>query len=529
MAFVSKTNRKSSAFRLTLNHIWVAAALILLMLRPLLTAIPPNDFWWHMATGRAIVQTGAIPQLDTFSFTRAGEPFFNQSWLAQVLLFTLYQLGGIELIFIVQALVIGLAYGLLLWLCVRLSGRLRLSVVLLLLATMPLSFDNWTVRPQSYVFPLFVGFMMVLTEYRLGHSRRLWLLPLMMLLWVNMHGSFVLGLVLIGLTVVGMVVQRFRQGSGVGGQGAGSVAPQDIVVPQDGVVPQDVVVTQDVVVRQDGVVPLIIWGAITALAMLVNPQGLNVLGYVRNLLGSNQVTSLVVEWAPPSIRDTSGLIFFLFLLLCFLVLIYARSKPDPSMLLMFLAFLWLALGAVRNIVWFGFVATPLLVMQASSFFRQPAQRTSTGSTALNAVLLSLLLVLLFLGLPWIKPAIFPAPSGDLLDPNTPVAAVEVLQRQDQRPKRLFHAMAYGSYLIWAAPEQPVFIDPRIELYPLEQWLDYIRLTQGLNVEQIVDRYNIDGMLLDKKEQSGLLEVLANNNAWEQYYTDEQTVLVRRVR
>ncbi len=502
MSISSRTYSKKSAFALTLDHIWVAAALILLILRPLLTAIPPNDFWWHMATGREIVQTGAIPLVDSFSYTRAGEPFFNQSWLAQVLLFTLYQLGGIALILIVQSLVIGLAYGLLLRLCVRLSGLLRLSVVLLLLATMPLSFDNWSVRPQSYVFPLFVGFLTILTEYRLGYSKLLWLLPLLMLLWVNMHGSFVLGLVLIGLTFVGMFLERFRQRGG-------SAKEQESEGAAD-------------------LSSLIVWGAVTALAVLVNPQGLNVLGYVRNLLGSNQVTSLVMEWAAPSIRDTGGLIFFLFLLLCFLVLIYARRKPDITMLLMFLAFLWLALGAVRNIVWFGFVATPLLVMQASTLFQKPARPHNPGLPVLNAALLAILLVLLVMGLPWIKPALFPPPSGSLLDPNTPIAAVAELAKQPQRPNHLFHAMAYGSYLIWAAPEQAVFIDPRIELYPFEQWLDYIRLTQGVNVDQIIDRYAIDGMLLDKKEQKALLEVLVKRSDWQQYYADEQTVLLRRV-
>ena len=526
MAIISKVDSKKPAFSLTLNHIWAAAAIILLILRPLLTAIPPNDFWWHMATGRLIVETGSIPQVDAFSYTRAGEPFFNQSWLAQVLLFKLYQLGGIELILIVQALVIGLAYGLLLSLCVRLSGLLRLSVVLLLLATMPLSFDNWTVRPQSYVFPLFVGFLIVLTQYRLGYSKRLWLLPAMMVLWVNMHGSFVLGLALIGITFMGMFLERFQQKQTNGreweSRKVGEWAGGEVGEAQAGQQGSSAA-------SQPGLMPLFVWGGVSALAILINPQGPRVLSYVRNLLGSNQVTALVVEWAAPSIRDTGGLIFFLFLVLCFLVFIYARRKPDLTMLLMFLAFLWLALGAVRNIVWFGFVATPLLVMQAATFFRKPVSRSNPGSPLLNTALLALLLFLLVLSLPWIKPGIFPPPSGNLLDPNTPLAAVEVLRKEPQRPKHLFHAMAYGSYLIWAAPEQAVFIDPRIELYPLEQWLDYIRLTQGLNVEQIIERYGIDGMLLDKTEQKALLKVLTDSSDWQQYYTDEQTVLLRRVR
>ena len=77
--------------------------------------------------------------------------------------------------------------------------------------------------------------------------------------------------------------------------------------------------------------PLLIWGAATALALLLNPRGLEVIGYVRNLLGTSAVTSLVTEWAPPTIRDLGGMIFFLFLLLCIIVLAYARRMGNASL------------------------------------------------------------------------------------------------------------------------------------------------------------------------------------------------------
>jgi hypothetical protein len=184
--------KQQTRLRPTLDQVYIIAALMLIALRPLLTPIPPHDFWWHMATGRVILETGTIPQNDLFSYTRAGEPFFNQGWLAQLLMALIHRIGGLPLIIVVQALVLALAYGLLLRLCILRTGRIRACVAILLLVTMPLSFDNWTVRPQTYVFPLFAGFLTVLTGYRLGMARRLWLLPILMALWVNMHGSFVL-------------------------------------------------------------------------------------------------------------------------------------------------------------------------------------------------------------------------------------------------------------------------------------------------------------------------------------------------
>ncbi|KPV51892.1 hypothetical protein SE17_18655, partial [Kouleothrix aurantiaca] len=463
----------------TLDHVWLAAALLLIALRPLLTPIPPNDFWWHMATGRIIASTGAIPSVDSFSFTQAGQPFFNQGWLAQLLMYWLHQVGGVPLLLVVQSLVITLAYGLLLRLCIRRSGRLRLSVGLLLLVTLPLSFTNWIVRPQSYALPIFAAFLTIVTEYRLGMSRRLWLLPPLMALWVNIHGTFVLGLALIGLTFAGMLFERGENREG-NGEAAGS--------------------------RFAALRSLALWGALTAAAMLLNPRGLGVLTYVRNLLGSNSVTTLVTEWAPPTIRDLEGVIFFLFVMLCGAVLAYARRRPPLADMLLFGAFLWLALGASRNVVWFGMVATPLLIVQAASLGRErPPTRAFAGSPALHAALIGVLALLVLLALPWVKPALdLPPAVGALVSEDTPVAAVDFLRAQPDRPRRLFHTEAYGSYLIWAAPEQPVFVDTRIELYPFAQWRDYINLGQANNAAALLQKYDIDGLLLNAKQQAPLV-------------------------
>lgn len=494
--------------RLTLDYVYLVAAIALLALRPLLTPIPQNDFWWHMATGRIIATQGIIPATDTFSYTRAGEEFFNQGWLAQLLMYTLHNIGGLALVVIVQAIVIALAYGLLLRLCLLRTSRLRLSVVLLLLATMPLSFDNWTVRPQSYAFPIFAAFLTVLTEYRLGRTNRLWLLPLLMILWVNIHGSFVLGLAMIAIVFAGGLIERVhRMFSRRATQPAATVE-----IPEDG--------PPAALLR---LMPLLGWGAATALAVLANPRGLGVLVYVRNLLSSSQVTNLVTEWAPPSIRMTGGLIFFLFVGICFLAIAYSPRKPDATDMLLFFAFLWLGLGAVRNIVWFGFVATPLLVSMATALLPPPRKANAPGTTSLNAILVGFLGLLVLTGLPWIKPALFPPSVGAIIDPETPVAAVEFLRSQPVPPAHLFHAMDFGSYLIWAAPEQKVFIDPRIELYPIEQWRDYLNLSDANNIPDLMRKYQIDGALLSIENQKPLVDALAADPGWAEQYRDEHTV------
>lgn len=532
MKLAATRENRSALARLSLDQVWLFAAVAFIALRALLTPIPPHDFWWHMATGRLIVEQGQIPTSDSFSYTRAGAPFYNQSWLAQVWLYGLQRLGGLPLIIVVQALVLALAYGLLLRLCVQRSGAVRLSAGFLLVATLPASFDNWIVRPQTYALPLFVANLYVLTAWRLptirGNAatparfyRPLLLLPVLGILWVNLHGSFVLGGALIALVFVAEALRRIATARAE----ARAWARRPVGCAED-------VLTQAPRPVHPPLWHLAIAGALTGLSWLVNPGGLQVLGYVRNLLGSSQVTRLVTEWAPPTIRDPGGTIFFLFLIAGIAILAYARRPPDLVDMLVAGAFLWLALGAVRNNIWFTAVATPLLVVQLATW--QPAaeatRRAYQGVPGLNAALAGVIALMLLLALPWVKPVLgLPPQLGNLVDPDTPVAAVEALRTDGDRPARLFHAMSYGSYLIWAAPEQPVWADPRIELYPLEQWLDYQALSSGREVAALLARYGVDGLLLSNSEQEPLVAwARARPAAWELRYADEGTsYFVRR--
>jgi hypothetical protein len=509
---------------LTLDQVWLFAGVAFVALRLLMTPIPPHDFWWHMATGRVIMATGQIPTVDSFSYTQAGEPFYNQSWLAQLLMYGLYELGGAPLLVLVQALMLAAAYGLLLHLSIRQSGRLRLSVGVLLMGTLPASFDNWVVRPQSYSIPLFIIYLYVLTAWRDPRGPRgrgLWppllLLPVLGTIWVNLHGSFVLGGALIGLTFVGETLRRW-----LGGR-AEELAWATRPVGQ----------AEDVLSHppRTKVAPPPLWhlvltGLLTGLSWLLNPGGWQVIGYVRNLLGSSQVTQLVIEWAPPTIREPNGTIFFLFVMAGIVILAYARRRPDPVDMLLAGAFLWLALGAGRNNIWFVAVATPLLTRQLAAWWPEEAEARQPfqGWPALNAALIGVIALMLLLALPWVKPWLdLPPTVGAVIDAETPVAAVEALRADPARPTRIFHAMSAGSYLIWAAPEQPVWADPRIELYPLAQWRDYQQLSSGQNVEQLIAAYKIDGLLLRKNEQEALLTWAMDRPAeWELRHEDEFT-------
>jgi hypothetical protein len=191
--------------------------------------------------------------------------------------------------------------------------------------------------------------------------------------------------------------------------------------------------------------------------------------------------------------------------------------------LLVLPFLLLALQSVRNILWFGVVATPLAARLLAGE-AQPTRRKPTEIVLINRLIAGLLIALLVATLPWWKEEVgLPPVLGDLLSAETPVAATVELQKLPQRPQRLFHDMSFGSYLIWETPQQHVFVDPRIELYPYEQWIDYIELGQGKNIDAMVQKYGFDGWLLDLQAQADLISALESDTRWQRMFTTDEAV------
>jgi hypothetical protein len=485
---------------LTFDRVWLLAAVSLVAFSVLRNPVLPYDSWWHLAMGREIAAQGRIPTSDTFSFTRNGHPWFNAYWLGQLLFYQLHHVGGMELLLLVQSVLLTVAYAGLLWLCVRTSSRRKLSAAFLMVVVIPLSMGNWYLRPQSYAIPLFAAFMIVIHQYKQRTRAALYALPLVMVGWVNIHGSFVLGLVLMGAAVVGEVLdRRFRSGGS-----EGEVLPRP------------------------GLTPMIGWGIATAAATLVNPRGIGALAYVRDLTQNDAVRRAVSEWQPLTVNEVGGVIFFGLLGICFLAFVYSRRPLLPSEALLFMGFLLLALSARRNVMWFVFVAAPIVLPHLAELFPRLLRDGSEGNPRLNRLVAALLAVLVVSCLPWVKPLVWGS-AKPLLGTDTPVKAADYLRGAPDRPRHLFHENGYGAYLIWAVPDQPVFIDPRFELYPLSQWEDYMMLSRGHDVEPLLAKYDIDGLLLSRAQQGRLIDAVRHDRCdrWEERYSDEISVYFAR--
>jgi hypothetical protein len=221
----------------------------------------------------------------------------------------------------------------------------------------------------------------------------------------------------------------------------------------------------------------------------------------------------------------------------------ARPAVGLTELLLVLAFAWLAASGVRYVVWFGLVSAPVL---AAALVRFPGhdlgrwrdrvaantlgQRLLIGDgsgypgfrrLAIAGAVLTLIVVTLLL--------LF-YPDEDLwLTPVTGTAAVDFME-QNSLQGRLFNELGRGSYVIWRlGPSQPVFIDPRFELYSLDHFQEYITLSKADGaLEALLAEYDFDMLLLDRESQAPLVEwVDSRPQAWRRVFGDDHTLLYER--
>ncbi len=461
------------------DFLWLSIALLILLSLALLLPLSPQDYWWYLRLGQDVVRSGSVPTVDTYSFTQAGSPFFYQSWLAALVFWKTYQAGGILLTFFLRAVVVAVTYTLL-WSLIRNTGAgPRLASLLTILAALAGS-SNWSFRPQLFIYPIYVLVLFILAKWTQNEKRGLWLLPILSMLWVNLHGSFPL------LFILGAFA--FLLGKGDKKQLALALG-------------------------------------ISVITLFINPHGVYVLGYVKDMLSapSNQLFS--VEWMPMVNRGWQANLFF-FWLLIFAPL--AATSPRKLTLLewaYFIFFGWLALLGVRYVIWFIFImvilTASLLAEWGARYIDRPVENEKP---VINIFVACLLLLIPFSLLPGFRDSWWPdAPRA--YDSANPVKAVEWLAEKPDLEGPLWSDFSFSSYLIFALPSRPIWIDTRFELYPPEQWEKYAAIANASpQWENLLNEENIQLVMLSTDGEPLLISAMKDSSQWCEQYHDEDSII-----
>ncbi|MBN2147170.1 MAG: hypothetical protein JW726_07260 [Anaerolineales bacterium] len=480
-----------------IDILWPLVILVAFCFYVALVPQPPNDLWWHIKVGEYIYTQHTIPETNIFAWTLPPEqPFFYAAWLGELLLYLLYRAGGIEMTLFVRNLLIVVTFGLLAWEAKRRSMSWRIAAFVLALAAI-ISMTVPLVRTQMWAWLPFVLFFILLSRYTCQefHAHWLLLLPLLMVFWVNVHGTFIMGLVLAGSFLLG--------------EGLRALLRLESALPWRKITWLGVIV------------------ALVAVCTLANPRTIEIFGYITNLMSDQPVQQLVDEWKSPTPQGLANITFYISVLLLIVALAYSRYKPTPTEMILLVGFLWLAWDGQRSMIWYALIAIPILAQAISQLpFAMPSFTPHRKIT--NTILAAILFVPYIFVQPWLvedfplpesywEQILRDSPQGPMLAADTPVAAVAYLE---QNPGgHIFNEMGFGSYLIWALPEQGVFVDTRIELYPYQQWIDYIQISQGIRYNQLLEQYGADRVLLHTNLQAGLSQALAEDPTWTMEYED----------
>ena len=190
--------------------IFVAILMVLLLTPLAVKLLGDAGIGWHIRTGQQILATHAIPRTDPFSSTMGGKPWFAWEWLFDLVVGELDHVAGLNGVTWMTAVIIAGVFGWMFRLLIRREMNVVYSVILVLVALCS-STIHFLARPHvvSWLFTLAFFWVLDSTERNyvkgIGRHRKLWALPLLMVVWVNVHGGFLLGFVLLGVFWFGSV------------------------------------------------------------------------------------------------------------------------------------------------------------------------------------------------------------------------------------------------------------------------------------------------------------------------------------
>jgi hypothetical protein len=474
-----------------------------------------TDTWWHLKSGKLMWESGQVLRADPFSHTVHGQPWIDHGWLVQILLWPVYQALSMSGLALLLALVITASFALVYLQC---EAKAFVAAVFTLLAAVASSVI-WAMRPQIITFLLAAIFAYLLDRYkRSGSTRWLWPLPFLMVLWVNCHGGFVVGFLLIGCYLVGETLNRL-----------GASASPNHRSPEDKR-------------GQTRIFPLVIAMLVCIPAVLVNPNTVKMIPYAYQTVSIGQLQDFIQEWATPDFHNVQFHPFIWLLLSTLAAMGLSRRRADWTDLTLVSLFGYLGLLAARNIALFALVAPPVLTRHAVAALDDLAMMPRLSWLAAlthtlpsprprhaQALFNTLLLVLVVIG----AGAKVGLDLARIEDPEVwglglPLEAAEYLQAH-KLPGQMFNTYNWGGYLIWSLfDDKPVFVDGRTDLYAFHSQVlaDYSQvhwIRPGW--EQVLDKYDIGYVIT---ERTGLLDMmLAEKGSWDVVYQDGLAVVYTR--
>ena len=460
-----------------------------LSLRPI---IDP-DFWWHLRTGQLIEQTRLIPKADPFSFTAAAKQWITHEWLTEFFIFKTFKLGGFGLLILIFSAVITASF---IFSFLRCPNETRpyiagFAVLLGAITSVPI----WGVRPQMLTLLFTSLFLYLLDLYRrTGNFRTLIPIPLISLIWVNLHAGYIIGIAIVIIYIFGylfeIAIKKYHKKEKID-----KAAQKSLWI--------------------------LVYVLITSIiVILLNPAGYRILTYPFQTLTDSAMQAYIQEWYAPDFHQVIWQPFALMILALIGAGMIGNRPISITNIFLSLVFGYGALRSVRNIPLFAIVVIPVLAEQFGYLikFKPDVQKQSRHFRYVAPIALSAIAIILVLG--FIQATNNQQRSEEEYFPYNAVNWM-----LENKPKgNLFNSYNWGGYIIWKLyPAYPVYIDGRADLYGKEFFSNYINISLSKpGWEEKLNEADIRTVLVES--DSMLANALRQSPTWEEKFEDNNSVI-----
>jgi hypothetical protein len=483
-----------------------------------------GDTGWHLRTGEWIMAHGRVPHQDVFSYTHLGKPWFAWEWLWDVCFGFLNQHFGLAAVVALSMLVICCTSAMLYRLVLRKCSNPVLAIGVTCLAAAGASI-HWLARPHLFTLFFAVLFFGILDRAHIESQngvagpqtrKMLWLLPVLTVLWTNLHGGFVAGLILIAAYAGGGLAVALLE-----------PAPDN----------------RRLMLKK--VQPFLICGGLCALATLINPYGIGLHEHIVKYLMDPYYYEHITEFMSFNFSHPASKYVEPLMMLGVAAAGWNLYRRRFEYFLLLAGWLHLALHARRNVPLYSIIAAPLVAeamvcwlrelrsAQVVEWVKSLAQRFEESAASIaetdrlprlhlaSAMAIGLVALLLFSPQ---APKTFQASQ----DPKEfPVEAANMLVRDGD--DHIFTSDSWGGYLIYRLyPKAEVFIDGRSDFYGADFELKYAAVVGAkYDWDQTLDHYGAQTVLVPV--EYSLASVLKENPRWRVVYDDKVAILFRLVK
>jgi len=466
------------------------------------------DFWWHLATGKYIVESKSLPENDPFSYTAKDTPserktvILKGNWLAQVIFYKVYSLWESKGIIILRSLLL-LLFLYFVFLTTRKQNSSDLIALILIAGVFLLARTFPGERPQLFTFFVFSLVYYLLEDFRINRSKKIFFIPVLVMLLSNMHPGYIVVILLITLYLLGegarCLISRDYKGSIFKGL-------------------------------------LMIW-VLTVIFSMLNPNGATMLTLIFSIHG--EYIQGIVEFQPTFSLYLNKLTpinysYIAFLIFSLLSLRYVR-KIGLIHMLMLIVFTYMSFVALRYVIFYMAVSAPIIAriiinLKEERLFKRLSGILKAREGLLYFGMCTIGVFLVFNAIPSFAKYSFKADTTY----NVPKGAADFLSNLEIKGN-MFNEYGFGGYLIWRLyPEKKVFIDGRllaVDVYREYQVVAYAAEGPKQSWEDIIKRYNFSYIIIPPIQYQGtifpIVEKLFDSEDWVLIYTDHQSFVFIR--